>query len=59
MRLWDYMMITGSGITGPESAASPIGHINLRVKLTGKRNAVNPHVAFDEAGDGDRIWMGY
>ena len=52
-------MITGSGITGPESAASPIGHINLRVKLAGKRNAVNPHVAFDEAGDGDRIWMGY
>jgi hypothetical protein len=47
------------GCIGLESAASLIGHINLWVKLTGKRNAANPHVAFDEAGDGDRIWMGY
>ena len=38
---------------GLESAASLIGRINLWVKLTGKRNAVNPHVAFDEAGAGD------
>jgi len=52
------MMITGSGITVPESAASLIGRINLRVKLTGKRYARKEHVPFDVAGDGNRIWLG-
>ncbi len=41
-------MTTGLDIIGLESAASPIGHINLEVKLTRKRNAGDPHVAFDE-----------
>jgi len=29
-----------------------IGHINLKVKLTRKRNAATPHVAFEVAGNG-------
>jgi len=44
---------TGWDTTGLESAASSIGHINFWVKLTGKRNAGNPHVAFVEAGAGN------
>lgn len=36
-----------------ESAASPIGLINLDRKTTGKRSAGNPHAAFDEAGAGN------
>jgi len=54
-----YMVTTGSGISGLESAASPIGHINLRVKLAGKRYARKGHVPFDVAGDGNQIWVGY
>ena len=46
-------------IMGLESAASLIGHINLWVKLTRKRSAGNSHAAFEVAGDGNRIWMGY
>lgn len=34
MRLWDYLMITESDITGHESAAGLIGPINLWKKLT-------------------------
>jgi len=33
-KLWDYLMITGFDITGPESAARPIGLIILQMKLT-------------------------
>ena len=40
-------------IIGPESAASPIGLINLEMKLTGKPGAGNPHAGFDEAGTGN------
>ena len=40
-------------ITGPESAASPIGLINLEMKPTGKPGAGNPHAGFDEAGTGN------
>jgi len=38
---------------GLESAAKLIGHINLWVKLTGKRSAGNLYAAFDEAGAGN------
>ena len=46
-------------IIGFESAASWIGHINLWVKLTRKRSAGNLHAAFEVAGDGNQIWLGY
>ena len=36
-------------LSGIESAARTIGHINFDTKLTGKRSAGNPHAAFDEA----------
>ena len=36
MRLWDYLMITEFDTTRPESAASAIGPITLRAKLTEK-----------------------
>jgi prepilin-type N-terminal cleavage/methylation domain-containing protein/prepilin-type processing-associated H-X9-DG protein len=39
-----------------ESAASPIGLINLDRKTTGKRSAGNPHAAFDEAGAGNDLY---
>lgn len=44
---------------GLESAAMLIGHINLWVKLTGKRSAGNLHAAFDEAeaGNGAKGWI--
>jgi len=44
---------TGLDIIGLESTVSSIGHINLEVKLTRKRNAGDPHIAFDEAGAGN------
>lgn len=53
MTLWDYSMITEFVTTLPESAASLIGHITLKVKLSGKRSAGNPQAAFDEAGFGN------
>jgi hypothetical protein len=40
-------------LPGSESVTSMIGHINFDMKITGKRNAGNPHVAIDEAGDGN------
>jgi hypothetical protein len=47
------METTKSGITKSESAAIPIGHINLDKKLIGKRSAGNPQAAFDEEGAGN------
>ena len=47
------MVITGFCIIRLESAARRIGHIDLWVKLAGKRSAGNLHAAFDEAGTGN------
>ena len=47
------METTKSGITKGESAAIPIGFINLDKKLIGKRSAGNPQAAFDEEGAGN------
>ncbi len=37
----------------PESTPNTIGLITLDAKQAGKRSAVNPHAAFDEAGTGN------
>jgi hypothetical protein len=42
-----------TGLTRLENAASPIGHINLWVKRTGKPGAGNWHAGFDEARTGN------
>ena len=51
------MASVGTGGVEPcfrlESAARPIGHINLWVKLAGKPSARNWHAGFDEAGAGN------
>ena len=36
IKRWDCLMITVLDITGPESAAKPIGHINFLMKLPEK-----------------------
>ena len=36
MKLWDCIMIMGFVTTGPENAASLIGHITLEMKSTEK-----------------------
>ena len=48
-------MTTGYGTAGPESAASPIGPINLQVKLAGKPGTGKPYAGFDEAGVGNGL----
>ena len=40
---------------GLENADRPIGHINLEMKLTGKRSARNSPAAFDVAGAGNGL----
>ena len=58
MKPWDYIVTTGLSIRGLESAARPIGRINLWVKLAGKPGARNWHAGFDEAGDGNQEMVG-
>ena len=45
--------LPGTTFHRDESAAGPIGLINLAVKSTGERSAGNPHAAFDVAGVGN------
>ena len=52
---WGYSMTTGYGIAGPESATSPIGPINLQMKLAGKPGTGKPYAGFDEAGIGNGL----
>ncbi len=53
MKSWDSLMGTGSDGQRTESAPSPIGHITLDKKPTGKRSAGKPPAPFDEAGAGN------
>ncbi|GHU15515.1 hypothetical protein FACS189449_13170 [Alphaproteobacteria bacterium] len=51
--MWAVLRLQDQILPRTESVTCMIGHINFDAKITGKRSAGNPHVAFDEAGDGN------